>query len=159
MSNANRHMAIIHENVDYGTPLFLFKEACEKFNVNPKIDYFASNVNHVCDRYYTKNDDAFTKSWNEDGFINPPYTRKLIPKIMKRAYEEHLRNNITLLILTYNKTDTKWWHEYVENKAEVHFHRGRLSFKNKRGFLTKNKAPYPSVWIIYRGRKTNGSFL
>ncbi len=62
----------------------------------------------------------------------------------------HRKHNITLLVLTYAKTDTKWWHNYIEGKAEYYFHKGRISFNDKYGIPTKNKAPYPSVWIVFR---------
>ena len=52
-----------------------------------------------------------------------------------------------------NKTDTLWWHSYVEGIAEVHFQKGRIKFLDENGDLTKQSAPYPSVWIIYRGQK------
>ena len=153
MSKSVKHLAIIGENDEYGTPSFLFLEACKKYNCNPVVDYFASKTNHVCDKYYTKNDLVFEMEWFENGFINPPYSRKLMPKVMEKAYNEHLKHNIELIILTYAKTDTHWWHNFVENKAEVHFHNVRISFNDANGNPTKNKAPYPSAWIIYRPKE------
>jgi len=98
-SEAVKHLANIKTNDEYGTPISLFLDACKKFHCTPKVDYFASDVNHVCDEYYTKSDDAFSKSWTSDGFINPPYSRKLMPKVMQKAYEEHKKNNIELTLL------------------------------------------------------------
>ena len=152
MSKSVKHLAIINVNDEYGTPPFLFLEACKKFNCTPTVDYFASHTNHVCDKYYTKEDKVFEMDWTSNGFLNPPYS--IIKKVMKKAYEEHLKNNIELLILTYNKTDTKWWHSYVEGKAEVHFHNVRISFNDRFGKRTQNKAPYGSAWIIYRAKPT-----
>jgi phage N-6-adenine-methyltransferase len=152
------HLKQIHENDEYGTPRLIFFEACKKYNVKPKIDYFSSEFNHVVQKYYTQNDNAMDKEWTKDGFVNPPYSRKYLPKIIKKCYEEHRKYNITLLVLTYAKTDTKWWHNYVEGKAEYYFHKGRISFNDKYGIPTKNKAPYPSVWIIYRKITTSRDF-
>ena len=154
MSKAVKHLAIIKVNDDYGTPLSLFTEACEKYHCTPVVDYFASDTNHVCDKYYTQEQNAFTKSFKENGFINPPYSRKLMPRVMKKAYEEHLEHNIELMILAYSKTDTRWWWNYVENKAEVHFIKGRIKFLDGNGNPTKNPSPYPSCWIIYRAKPT-----
>ena len=147
-SKAVKHLAIINKNDEYGTPPLLFLEACGKYNCTPKVDYFASDVNHVCDKYYTKSDDAFSKSWTENGFINSPYS--MIGKVMQKAYEEHLANNVELMILAYAKTDTQWWWKWVENKAEVHFIKGRIKFLDAKGNPTKLSSPYGSVWIIYR---------
>ena len=150
-SKAVKHLANIKINDEYGTPIFLFLEACGKYNCTPKVDYFASDVNHVCDKYYTKSDDAFSKSWTENGFINSPYS--MIGKVMQKAYEEHMANNVELMILAYAKTDTRWWHSFVENRAETHFVKGRIKFLDAKGNQTKLPAPYPSVWIIYRRKK------
>ena len=150
MSKSVKHLANIKVNDEYGTPPFLFSESVKKFNCIPKVDYFASEANHVCSEYYTKEDNAFELNWTQNGFINPPYS--LIKKVMQKAYEEHLANNIELMILTYNKTDTQWWHSYVENKAEVHFIKGRIKFLDRKGNQTKYPAPYPSCWIIYRSK-------
>ena len=150
-SKAVKHLAIINKNDEYGTPIFLFLESCGKYNCTPKVDYFASDVNHVCDKYYTKSDDAFSKSWTENGFINSPYS--MIGKVMQKAYEEHMANNVELMILAYAKTDTQWWWKWVENKAEVHFIKGRIKFLDAKGNPTKLSSPYPSVWIIYRRKQ------
>ena len=147
-SKAVKHLANIKINDEYGTPPLLFLEACKKFHCTPKVDYFANDVNHVCDKYYTKSDDAFSKSWTENGFINSPYS--MIGKVMQKAYEEHLANNVELMILAYAKTDTQWWWKWVENKAEVHFIKGRIKFLDAKGNPTKLSSPYGSVWIIYR---------
>ena len=150
-SKAVKHLANIKINDEYGTPIFLFLEACGKYNCTPKVDYFASDVNHVCDKYYTKSDDAFSIPFKEDGFINCPYS--MIGKVMQKAYEEHMANNVELMILAYAKTDTRWWHSFVENRAETHFVKGRIKFLDAKGKPTKLPAPYPSVWIIYRRKK------
>ena len=48
-------------------------------------------------------------------------------------------------------------HRFVENKAEVHFQKGRIKFLDNNGNVKLDKhgreqsSPYPSVWIIYRG--------
>ena len=150
-SKAVKHLANIKINDEYGTPIFLFLEACGKYNCTPKVDYFASDVNHVCDEYYTKSDDAFSIPFKEDGFINCPYS--MIGKVMQKAYEEHMANNVELMILAYAKTDTQWWWKWVENKAEVHFIKGRIKFLDAKGNPTKLSSPYPSVWIIYRRKQ------
>ena len=145
-------------NDEYGTPktsekkLHSFEDAVILFKIKPIYDYCASEVNHVCEKYYTKKDDAMTKDWKLDGFCNFPYSKQY--QFMKKAWEEHRKNNIELLILAYSKTDTKWWHDFVEDKAEVHFIKGRIQFLDEKGNPTQNQAPYPSCWIIYRkGRK------
>jgi len=43
------------------------------------------------------------------------------------------------------RTDTGWFHDYILNRAEIRFIRGRLNFNDGKG-----KAPFPSMIIIFR---------
>ncbi len=72
-----------------------------------------------------------------------------IKDFMKKAFNTSRENGVNALILTYAKTDTEWWHEYIENKAEIHFIKGRIKFWFE-GEPTKYPAPYPSCWIIFK---------
>ena len=46
------------------------------------------------------------------------------------------------------RTDTKAFHKYIYGKAEIRFVCGRLKFG-----VSKNKAPFPSMIVIYRKEK------
>lgn len=46
------------------------------------------------------------------------------------------------------RTDTKWFHEFIYQKAEVRFVRGRLKFGD-----SKNSAPFPSMVVIYKKKE------
>ena len=74
---------------------------------------------------------------------------KGVSEWIKKAYSEHLNNGVDAMILTFAKTDTQWWHKYVEGKAEVHFIKGRIRFLDN-GKISGYPAPYGSCWIIYR---------
>jgi len=139
----------IHDN--YETPPILFDQACLKFKIRPTIDVCANEKNSRCAKFITEIEDSLTFEWYETFFMNPPYSK--IEKFMRKAYYQSKKHKIEGLILTYSKTDTKWWHSFVENQAEVHFIKGRIKFF-KKGIQTQNSAPYPSCWIIYRLEKT-----
>jgi phage N-6-adenine-methyltransferase len=170
-SRSVQHLNQINIQDEYGTDPHLLTQACNKYHILPELDVCTNIANKKCYYYYSKDDDALTKQWNLDFFMNPPYSR--VAEFMAYAYKQHKKHNVDALILTYSKTDTKWWHGYVENKAEVHFIQGRLKFLNENGipprFCKKcrsrteseycencgsrtsiNSAPYPSCWIIYR---------
>ena len=59
------------------------------------------------------------------------------------------------VVLTFARTDVKWWHTYVYDKkvnafrdrVEVRFIQGRLKFENQYG--KTNPAPTPSCLIIF----------
>ena len=146
-----KHLANIKIHDNYVTPPSLFAEACKKFNIFPEIDVCDCPFFHLCSKFITEKEDSLLFEWKEDFFMNPPYSK--VDKFMKKAYYQHKKHNVNGLILVFAKTDTKWWHSFVEKKAEVHFIKGRIKFL-KDGFKTKNSAPYPSAVIIYRLERT-----
>ena len=133
---------------EYGTPNLILKQAMMDFDILPFLDVCATFDNTKFRHYFTKKENALTKNWAMDFFMNPPYSE--IAKWMKKAYESHIKYNVSALILTYAKTDTKWWHSFVESKAETYFIKRRVRFLDENGIQTNIDAPYPSVWIIYR---------
>lgn len=148
MSKALQNLNIINLNDEYGTPLIQYKLACFRWGIKPQLDVCTNPANAKCDAYWTIQDDALSHQWDMDFFMNPPYSR--VREFMEYAYQQHKKHNVDALILVYAKTDTKWWHDLVEGKAEIHFVRGRIKFNDMNGNMTKNSAPYPSVWIIWR---------
>ena len=54
----------------------------------------------------------------------------------------------TVVMLLPARTDTKWFHEYIYNKAEIRFIKGRLKFGN-----SKNVAPFPSMIVVFDGKQ------
>jgi len=117
------------------------------YHIKPIIDVCGSRWSHLCLKTIMQKQNSLLLNWDEDFFMNPPYSK--IDQFIKKAYIQHKKNNVSGLILIFAKTDTKFWHQYIEGKAEVHFIKGRIKFW-RNGFPTKNSAPYPSVWVIYR---------
>ena len=142
-----QHLNTINIHDEYETPDELLKEACWKYNVKPVLDVCCTKNNKKYQKCFTKNEDGLKQQWKEDFFMNPPYSE--VNKWIAKAYNEHIKNNVTCIALVYAKTDTRWWHRYVERKAEVHFIQGRIHFLTN-GKRTANSAPYPSCWIIWR---------
>jgi len=139
---------------EWETPKDLFDELNKEFNFT--LDPCCTKENAKCKNNYTKNDDGLSKSWkNEIVFVNPPYGRK-IGKWIKKSYEESLNGNIIVLLIPA-RTDTLYWHNYIFNKAEIVFIKGRLKFIN-RSLPSYNEngklspAPFPSAIIIYNGK-------
>ena len=77
-------------------------------------------------------------------FINPPYGRELSLWVEK-CYKENQKNKTTIVLLIPARTDTKYWHDFIFNKAnKIIFIKGRINFSN-----SKNSAPFPSAIIVY----------
>lgn len=148
---AVQHLHSITINDEWGTESEIYFYGLNISKITPKLDVCATDDNAVLDNYFTKKQNGLLQEWNQDFFMNPPYSE--ITLWMEKAYNEHKKHNVNGLILVYAKTDTKWWHKYVEGIAEVHFIKGRLKFVTPEGELSKNSAPYPSCWIIYRRKE------
>jgi phage N-6-adenine-methyltransferase len=98
---------------DRWTPQWLFNEwdAINHFT----IDLAASAENTKCARYYTKGDDALSKSWaGERGWLNCPYS-DIYPWVAK-AFHEVVSNDCDriVMLLPATRTEQPWWQEFVE---------------------------------------------
>ena len=81
-------------------------------------------------------------------FVNPPYGRE-IGKWVEKSYKESLKPNTKVVMLIPARTDTKYFHEYIYNKAEIRFIKGRLKFI-KDG-VEGESAPFPSMVVVFKG--------
>lgn len=118
------------KSVEWETPQVLFDSLNEEFGFT--LDPAASVINAKCDKYYTIEDNGLEKSWSDERvFLNPPYGKGL-DKWIRKCYEEVYSNGCQIVVaLLPNRTDTKWFHDYILGKAEIRFVRGRLKFSNK----------------------------
>lgn len=128
---------------EWATPVAFYEEFNKEFNFT--LDPCATDANHKCNKYFTKEIDGLAQSWaGEVVFCNPPYGREL-GKWVKKCYEEHIKHGITVVMLIPARTDTTYFHTYIYNYAEIRFIKGRLKFNDG-----KQGAPFPSMVVIYR---------
>ena len=126
---------------DWATPQDFFDSLNAEFGFT--LDAAADDSNHKCDIYFTKKENGLSKKWGGATWCNPPYGRE-IGLWVKKAYQESRAGNLVVMLIPA-RTDTAWFHEYVLNKAEIRFVRGRLKFGG-----AKNAAPFPSMVCIFR---------
>ena len=120
---------------EWGTPQDFFDKLNEEFNFT--LDPCADELNHKCTNYYTKEQDGLSKSWRgETVFCNPPYGR-VLKDWVKKCYEESRDPNTVVVMLIPARPDTSYFHDYIINKAEIRFIRGRLKFSEAWGWATK----------------------
>lgn len=130
---------------EWATPQDFFDILNDEFHFT--LDPCSTDVNAKCVKHYTKADDGLSKDWTgETVFCNPPYGREM-PKWIRKCYEHMLVGGIAVMLIPA-RTDTKAFHEYIYGKAEIRFVKGRLKFGG-----SKNSAPFPSMVVVYRGRK------
>lgn len=138
-----------------GTPPDVYVKYLKKLNYYPRMDYCGDDLHHMCESYITKEKNLFLTPMIHNGFMNPEYAS--IKQFMDYAVNGWKTFDINLLVLTYAKTDTVWWHTYVEpyresGEAIVFFHKGRLTFSDELGWKMKNNATDPSVFIFYKSK-------
>lgn len=59
---------------------------------------------------------------------------------------------MTIVMLIPARTDTAYFHDWILDKADIEFLRGRLHFEVG-GIPSKNAAAFPSMLVIYNGGK------
>lgn len=129
------------KSVEWETPQDLFDKLNSIYHFT--LDPCATKNNKKCSKFYSRKDDGLSKNWNKEiVFMNPPYGKE-ISKWMKKAFESW-KQGAKVCCLIPARTDTIWWHDYVEDKAiSVNFIKGRLNFGGK------YNAPFPSVLVFY----------
>lgn len=128
---------------DWSTPQDFFDELDKEFHFD--LDPCADENNHKCETYFTKEQNGLKHSWGGyTVFCNPPYGKE-ISKWVQYAYEQSRLPNTTVVMLIAARTDTRYFHEYIYEKAEIRFIKGRLKFGG-----STTSAPFPSMVVIFR---------
>ena len=131
--------------MDWSTPQDFFDKLNQEFHFT--LDPCADDLNHKCDKYYTAEQDGLKQDWSgESVFCNPPYST--IAQWVRKCYLEGTKKNTTVVLLIPSRTDTKYFHNYIYQRSEIRFLKGRLHFND-----SKSSAPFPSMVVIFRGYK------
>ena len=92
--------------------------------------------------------------WFSPGKVNVfsathPMGVALVTGCVKHLIQLHTHTLVVMLIPA--RTDTRWFHDYIYQKHEVRFIRGRLKFGD-----SKNPAPFPSMVVVFRSELDTG---
>ena len=143
----NEDLFFSSEKHDWATPQIVFNELNKEFKFT--IDVCASDWNAKLKNFWNLQDNALSKDWSRHRcFMNPPYGRE-IKDWIKKAYQESQKGALIVALIPA-RTDTAYWHEYIQDKQEVRFVRGRIKFERPDG--AKNSAPFPSAIVIFRNQ-------
>lgn len=127
---------------DWETPAKLFQEFNDLYQFT--LDPCATKETAKCSKYYTEKDNGLMQDWGgERVYCNPPYGKEILYWV-KKASEESRKPNTLIVMLLPSRTDTAWFHDYIYNKAKIHFVRGRLKFVG-----AEHPAPFPSTIVIF----------
>lgn len=127
----------------WSTPQWFFDELDKEFHFT--LDPCATDENHKCQEYFTKEQDGLCRSWYKTTvFCNPPYGKE-IGRWVEKAFIESRKPHTKIVMLLPARTDTRWFHNFIYGKAsEIRFIKGRLKFGD-----CKNSAPFPSMVVVF----------
>jgi len=111
---------------------YMPKSKTDKWQTPPEIYQplhaeFAFNCDPCPIDWKTGDADGLAIAWGNCTFVNPPYSE--VAKWIKKASEEASMGK-TVVMLINAITDTKAFHQYIYNKAEIRFLKGRIKFIN-----------------------------
>ena len=123
----------------WSTPQSFFDRLNEEFWFT--LDPCATPENAKCKKFFTKEQDWLAQSRdNEIVFCNPPYWREIGKWVEKSSKAKWWK----VVMLLPARTDTRWFHDFIYQKSEIRFIKGRLKFGDGR-----NSAPFPSMIVVF----------
>jgi len=110
---------------EWSTPPGLFAWASARYGPF-LLDVCASKVNHLCEKYFTKGDNALTYPWKGRCWCNPPYSRGNKPAFLGKARERVLGglSDLVTLLVPHDSAE-KYWSDIVEAPAGRLLHVGK----------------------------------
>jgi ParB-like chromosome segregation protein Spo0J len=80
-------------------------------------------------QFYTKEDDGLTKDWKGNLWINPPYSRDLMPAFVDKLKQSFINGDVdSAILLSHNNTDTAWFHSLASVSSAICFPKKRIKF-------------------------------
>lgn len=137
----------IPDSDSYGTPIELFNAIQKFYNVEFDCDVAASDENHLCEKYYTKENSGLDpkNKWGKYNWCNPPYS-DIMPWV-ERAYAESREYRDTYMLLPAD-ISTAWYKFCYENASRMHGINKRIKFNG-----AKHSAKFASVIVHFFSRR------
>lgn len=133
----------LNHSDNWATPKEFYDKLNEEFNFD--FDPCPLNTGEI-----TPENDGLLIEWGKCNFINPPYSRELKEKFVKKAIEESKKGKKCVMLLPVS-TSTKLFHEHIlPNQKEIRFIKGRIKFLgiNTKGEYVTNKTPMHDSMIV-----------
>jgi phage N-6-adenine-methyltransferase len=136
---------------EWRTPPALYGALLAEFDFD--LDLAATSANAMQGRWLGPGglaEDSLTVPWRDHGrcgFLNPPYSAKLIGPFMQKAAESS-RDGFTTAALVKLDTSTQWW-EWTRAATEIRVIPHRVPFLKADG-TSKAGAMFPSAIVVFR---------
>jgi phage N-6-adenine-methyltransferase len=115
-----------------------------EFNLDP----CCRKENAKARRFYTLENNGLAQQWFGRVFMNPPYS-KPGPWLEKAIMETQPGHALIVVALLPVRTDTRWFHTLVKDRAEVRFIQGRIKWIGWQGTPIPQPKD-PNMLAIYR---------
>jgi phage N-6-adenine-methyltransferase len=129
------------KNDKWGTP----KEIYDMLNDEFSFDF------DPCPITWKEGDtDGLTCEWGKRTFCNPPYSQTA--KWIEKASAESKKGKVVVMLINA-VTDTRAFHKYIYNKAEIRFLQGRIKFvdfSNPESPVVKASNVKTSMVVVFR---------
>ena len=99
-------------------------------------------------KFFTAEDDGLAHEWFGNIWLNPPYSKDLLPRFAEKFAKSHFSQAI---VLVHNATETRWFLNFISNASAVVFPIGRVDCKTPGENLN---TPLQGSAIIYSGDNT-----
>lgn len=130
---------------DWGTPQWLFDDL--NYRYGPfDYDLCASDDNHKCEKYFTKENSVFINNFEGNVFCNPPYGHKFINSILDLIFNKIDRNFVSKAVLLLpSSTSNEWFSKLIHSSLlhKIMFVNGRIKFEG-----AGTGAPFSSIIVI-----------
>ena len=131
---------------------YMKKSVSDKWQTPPEVydplnAEFAFNFDPCPIEWQPGDADGLAIEWGSSTFCNPPYSN--VAAWIKKAHAEWKKGK-TVVMLINAVTDTKAFHEYIYNIAEVRFIKGRVKFINPATPDKRAPAPKASMIVVFR---------
>jgi hypothetical protein len=105
-------------------------------------------VTQCAGRTYTLQDgeDGLSLPWEGTVYCNPPYDDN--KTWLRRCREYHVETGNNVIVLMYNRSETRYFQEEVPFATGVLFPFGRIEFLDETGKL-RGRAPAPNILLAY----------
>lgn len=128
---------------NWETPDWIFDPLNKEFEFT--LDPCCVESTKKCDRFFTPKENGLIQDWsNERVFVNPPYSRGNIDKWVKKCFDSSKCGAVVIALLPVS-TSSKWFHDFIYQKAEIRFIKGRVKFVG-----ANHTAPFSSMIVIFK---------
>ena len=101
--------------------------------------------------------DGLKIPWGRSNFVNPPYSRELKDKFVKKALSESKKGKLCVILLPVRTSTILFQDVIFPNAHEIRFLRGRLSFQgiDSTGKLVdKPTGMFGNMLVVFRPKVT-----